>query len=345
MLERKLAIIIGSLFALLVLPAAAACAGGDGAKGDQPETTPSPTAETTPRAEPSSSANITPPALTPGSGEGPEPSGTIAFISFRDGDREIYSMDADGSGLKNLTNNPANDDNPDWSPDGRKIAFVSDRDGGVEIYVMNADGSEQTRLTTEMRGDMSPRWSPDGSKIAISRSGTIVVMDADGGNQRVVMQAEAEDAAAPCKAGGFPGGWSPDGTKITYYSASISRGIAQVCTIGVDGSGLTVVVSDPPAFHVEPAWSPDGRFIAFRSIRGENHDVYVVDLETGKERRLTDDPAMDIEPMWSPDGEWIVFPSSRDNEFFDIYIMRKDGSDLRVLTTDPAKDSEPVWTR
>jgi len=87
MLERKLAIIIGSLFALLVLPAAAACAGGDGAKGDQPETTPSATAETTPRAEPSSSANITPPALTPGSGEGPEPSGTIAFISFRDGDR------------------------------------------------------------------------------------------------------------------------------------------------------------------------------------------------------------------------------------------------------------------
>src|SRR5262245_49125199 len=68
----------------------------------------------------------------------------IAFTSKRDGNNEIYVMNADGSGQTNLTNNPASDAGPAWSPDGRQIAFGSFRDGNGEIYVMNADGSGQT---------------------------------------------------------------------------------------------------------------------------------------------------------------------------------------------------------
>ena len=92
----------------------------------------------------------------------------IAFTSDRDGNTEIYVMNAaDGSNTTRLTYNPALDEQSSWSPDGEKIAFTSDRDGNTEIYVMNAaDGTNTTRLTYFSAIDDEPRWSPDGEKIA-----------------------------------------------------------------------------------------------------------------------------------------------------------------------------------
>lgn len=90
----------------------------------------------------------------------PIPSARIAFSSDRDGNAEVYVMNADGTGQTNLTNNSAWDSRPAWSPDGTRIAFVSDRDGNREVYVMNADGSGQTRLTDNPAADGSPAWSP-----------------------------------------------------------------------------------------------------------------------------------------------------------------------------------------
>jgi uncharacterized protein YraI len=80
----------------------------------------------------------------------------IAFKSNRDGNWEIYEINADGSGLRRLTNHPATDESPTWSPDGQRIAFYSDRDGNGEIYVMNADGSSLTRITNHPSYDTSP---------------------------------------------------------------------------------------------------------------------------------------------------------------------------------------------
>ena len=82
----------------------------------------------------------------------------IAFSSSRDGNAEIYVMNANGSGQTRLTTHPASDITPAWSPHETKIAFASDRDGNFEIYVMNADGSGQTRLTTHPATDVSPDW-------------------------------------------------------------------------------------------------------------------------------------------------------------------------------------------
>ena len=82
----------------------------------------------------------------------------IAFDSERDGNAEIYVMDADGSNQINLTNNPANDRDPVWSPDGKKIAFSSNRDGNYEIYVMDTDGSNQINLTNNPADDRFPDW-------------------------------------------------------------------------------------------------------------------------------------------------------------------------------------------
>jgi dipeptidyl aminopeptidase/acylaminoacyl peptidase len=112
----------------------------------------------------------------------PGPNGQIAFVSLRDGNDEIYVMDAEGGDQTNLSNNDADDFNPSWSPDGEMIAFTSDRENGnFDIYVMNAaDGSGQTTLTDNDAHDSDPDWgtntSPpdgDGSSPAPSQQTTM----------------------------------------------------------------------------------------------------------------------------------------------------------------------------
>jgi Tol biopolymer transport system component len=108
----------------------------------------------------------------------------IAFTSNRDGNNDIYVMNADGSDAVRLTDTLAAENIPDWSPDGTRIAFESSRDGNVEIYVMNADGSGQTRLTNFSGQDSKPSWSPDGTRITWHRRllghGQVMTMNADG---------------------------------------------------------------------------------------------------------------------------------------------------------------------
>jgi Tol biopolymer transport system component len=76
----------------------------------------------------------------------------IAFISTHDGDPEIFVMNANGTGLRKLTDNTAVDAAPSWSPDGGKIVFTSDRSGSFELYSMNADGSQQQMISTDVEG-------------------------------------------------------------------------------------------------------------------------------------------------------------------------------------------------
>ena len=287
--------------------------------------------------------------------------GQIAFTSGRDGNAEIYVMDADGGNLRRLTNNPARDHSPAWSPDGKRIAFVSDRDGHVnvrnspnyEIYVMDADGSNQQNLTNDPDNDRHPSWSPDGKRIVFSsyrdndrdHNIEIYVMDADGGNPERLTNNLTEDE--------YPS-WSPDGKRIAFSARRDGHvenkfGITyEIYVMDADG-GNEQRLTNNRNNDWAPVWSPDGKRIAFKSDRkGDvvNWDIYVIDADGGNPQNLTENRVYDSSPSWSPDGKRIVFSSNRDRDRIrnsDIYVMDADGGNLQNLTNNPDSDGSPAW--
>ena len=293
----------------------------------------------------------------------------IAFSSTRDGNSEIYVMDADGKNPRRLTNNDFPDTNPSWSPDGRRIIFVSDRnkhiaaeegpimvDGGIivgdmrkrpQIYVMDADGKNQQRLSNEFVAEWQPSWSPDGRRIVFTSSGAmevagghwrIYVMDADGRNKQNLSN-EGEDDYYPS--------WSPDGERIAFVSIRDGRGNLDIYVMNADGSNQQRL-TEQPDHEWEPSWSPDGERIAFTASRlpdvfPANSDIYVIDADGENRRKLTRNPSRNTNPSWSPDGKRIVFVSNRDGNY-EIYVMNADGArQVRRRTKDGSEDTDPTW--
>jgi len=272
------------------------------------------------------------------------PGGRIAFTSDRDGNKDIYVMNADGSGQTNLTIHPDDDWVPDWSPDGMSIAFVSERDGNPEIYVMNADGTNQCRLTDAPSGDWRPDWSPDGRLIAFEsdRDGNleIYVMNADGSGQTNLTNHPERDLLVS---------WLPDSTHIVFESSR--QGFFDGYVINADGSGVTQLTNYIIGYHWSihegpPILSPDGT--RFAQVYGPymgvpNIGVRVTNVDDLYGGCSTNLPGDSWRPTWSPDSTRIAFVSDHDGNQ-EICVMDVDCSDVTNVTNHPADDSDPTWS-
>ena len=261
--------------------------------------------------------------------------GRIVFTSRRGGNPEIYVMDANGGNQENLTNHPAYDAQPDWSPDGTKIAFVSSRSGVSQIHVMNADGKNPIRLTDGRRGKRNPDWSPDGGKIVFSVDNRgedhIAVMDADG-NNRVKLEDHAR----------YPS-WSPDGKQIAFVVPIRRGGGSEIYVIGVGGQGRKRVTHDFEA-KLNPSFSPDGRRIAYEAHREEfHHHIFVMGADGRNRVRLTHHEEHHSGPAWSPDGQVIAYYVLGGGDWRGtIHLMAADGRYIRQLSDDRnARDHQP----
>ncbi len=261
----------------------------------------------------------------------------IIFLTTRDGNWEIYSVDFNGSNPTNLTNNPADDRLPAISPDRKHIAFVSDRDGNNNIYIMNIDGMNPTRLTNGSADDANPTWSSDGERIAFvsERDGNyeIYVMNSNGSDQTRLTNNSSDDL--------FPS-WSPDGTKIVFVSERDDNN--EVYIMDSDSSNQTNLTENSADDNL-PFFSSDGSWIAFISDRDGDYDLWIMDVNGDNLSKLTSDASDTVGwYAWSPDGTRIAFDSALDGDF-EIYVINSDGTNLQQLTDNMDGDWFCSWTR
>lgn len=263
----------------------------------------------------------------------------IAFASQREGAKEIYVMDYDGANARRLTLSGGINKFPEWSPDNQRLAFVGLLEGSTrwQLWIQGLEGGRST-IAVPSSYVSSPSFSPDGQRVAFSArtpeslDSDIFVSSPDGSGMRNLTRARGIDTAPT---------WSPTGTQIAFISDR--SGGPQVWVMDADGSNVQRLVTE--GGHCDsPSWSPDGRFILYswQAPRQWKHDIYVVEVATGRIFQLTSGLGSNESPHWSPDGRHIAFQSTRTGTK-QIFIMNADGKNLKQITAYGINES-PSWS-
>ncbi len=259
---------------------------------------------------------------------------TITFDSDRDGNREIYVMGPDGSDPINLSNNPTDDRNPVWSPDGSRIVFVSDRDGGPFLYVMNADGSDVHQLTTENGSDW-PDWSQDGRKITYTANDDIYSINADGSQESINLTNSPEKDSQSA--------WSPDSKQIAWLVGD-GYDNRNIFVMDAGGKNVRQLTQDNKVSDV--AWTVDGQLFA----HWKNDTVGCFNCVMDADGSNVKDAGGKGEiqrylPFWTLDGNRVELADIdliAGND--EIYLVSEIYPDIFLnLTNNPANDRNADW--
>ena len=262
-----------------------------------------------------------------GSGEArgafPGASGMIAFVNDRNGTPSIYTIDADGTGVRRLVPNQPQGAFPASSPGGKAVLFsvlVSDQsEPRYELWTMGPNGNAIRRfLSGRSSQPIASTWSPDQKKIAFYRNGYLWVANANRTGIRRLARADFSDAAPS---------WSRRG-QIAY-----DRG-GSIWVVNVRSSAKRRLGSGS-----QPSWSRNGRKLVFVDAPSDesNDDIYVMRANgSGRHRLVATANVSESQPTWSPNGLWIAFSGEGG-----VYAMRSNGTSTRLVA---AKGWQPNWT-
>lgn len=258
----------------------------------------------------------------------------IAFGSDRNGYKEIYLMEYDGSDQRPVTAHQSISMSPAWSPTSDGLSYVTFVGGLPNVYFADLSTGRKSALLAKGAHNTSPSFSPDGSKIvfASSMNGNWEVFSADrsGGNLRQLTHSRGIDTNPS---------WSPNGREIAFTSNR--GGQPQIYVMDAEGSNLRRV-SFGGTYNDGAAWSPNGSVLAYASRRGGSFDLAVTHLVTGESRFVTAGGANDETPTFSPDGRRIAFASDRSGRA-QIYVVDVEGREVSQLTSE-GTNRAPDWS-
>ncbi len=264
------------------------------------------------------------------------PSGTLLFASNRDGPYAIYAMRTDGRDARRLTTGPGDARQPAGGAADGVLTFVAGAGAGQAVIEQLAGKGGGIHKVVPGR---DPAWSPSGTRLAYAAS-------VEGISQVWVWEAgEARQITVEAVYAGQPT-WSPAADGRLAYVAERDNNL-DLWIVDAPGGEPRRVTHDP-ATDWAPAWSPDGKWLAFVSDRGGSHQIYLVRADGASDvRRLTDFSRGAESPAWSPDGYWLAFVAYTGEAAGingrEIYLMRAGGDDAVRLTHNVHDDTEPIW--
>ena len=244
----------------------------------------------------------------------------IVFVSKRDGNAEIYIMNPDGSEQVNLTQHPAEDYNPAWSPNGKQIVFSSDRTDDVfDLYLMNPDGKNVQKVFKDNEYRRYPAWSPDGKHIAYAQADKRKAIRAWGARfaptaDHTLYIATPNGTSIEKLTKGFEPSWSPDGNQLIFVVAGLKH--TSLGLFDLQTRTQKVLRPEKLRWTISPLWSPQGDKIAFGKLsearfneRGgisfRNSTLYIANPDGTALQQVADGSALD--PAWSPQENQLIY--------------------------------------
>ncbi|NWG15610.1 MAG: TolB family protein [Chloroflexi bacterium] len=268
-----------------------------------------------------------------------EVQGSLAYTTRERGQTDIWAVNVGSRTPLRLTNSPADERDPAWSPDGRRLAYASNQDGNWEIYVYDLASGATTRLTYDLSFQAAPSWSPDGLWLVYeSYQGNnldVYVAPVDGSQpaQRVTSHAAPD----------FSPAWSPDGRRIAFVSLRENNADIYIFSLDNPSDEFSVNLTGTPLRQEDrPRWSPDGELLAFSALDEGAEKVFV---------KPAGDPQAEAQvlergraPAWSPDGSSLVFAvDSFESTQLIVTPFTETGISTLVLQVAPGSTG-PVWS-
>ncbi len=252
----------------------------------------------------------------------------LAFVGTRTGKKEIYTCDADGSNLVQLTHDGSISVSPGLSPDGQTLVYTGYQSGYADVYRIQLASGARTRILKYPGTNSGAKFSPDGGKLAVtlSKDGNpeIYVTGSGGGLPRRITRTPGVESSPT---------WSPDGSELIY--SSDDSGSPQLYRASASG-GSPVRLSTGFSYNTAPSWSPDGKRVAFNTRGGGSFAVAILELDGGSVRTVGEGEG----PVWGADSRHLVFASGGS-----LVKLDTQSGTRTTLVSGAGRVSEPTWSR